>query len=79
MSDLERHNADVQFMKECVTSEVIKLIMEEQDLGIEEAIHQFYTSKTFAKLDNEQTKLYTQSPVYVLDEYNNEKHNSPME
>lgn len=78
MSDLEQHNADVQFMKECVTSEVIKLIMEEQDLGIEEAIHQFYTSKTFAKLDNEQTKLYTQGPVYVLDEYNNEIKLSPM-
>ena len=50
----------------------------EQNLGIEEAIHQFYTSQTFAKLDNEQTKLYTQSPVYVFDEYNNEIKLSPV-
>lgn len=67
MSELEQHNADVQFMKECVISGVIELIIEERGLSIEEAMQLFYTSATFAKLDNEQTKLYTQSPVYVYD------------
>jgi len=67
MSEIEQHNADVQFMKECVISEVVKLIMEERGLNIEDAMHLLYTSTTFTKLDNEQTKLYTQSPVYVYD------------
>ena len=67
MSELEQHNADVQFMKECVISGVVKLIIEDKGLSIEEAMQLFYTSDTFAKLDNEQTKLYTQSPVYVYD------------
>lgn len=67
MSEQEQHNANVQFMRECVTSGVIKLIMEEQGLDIESAMQLFYTSDTFARLDNEQTKLYTQSPVYLYD------------
>lgn len=67
MSEQEQHNADVQFMKECVISGVVKLIMEEHGLDIEAAMEQFYTSDTFVKLDNEQTKLYTQSPVYLYD------------
>lgn len=67
MSEQEQHNANIQFMKECVISGVIKLIIEEQGLDIESAMQQFYTSSTFAKLDNEQTLLYTQSPVYVYD------------
>jgi len=67
MSEQEQHNADVQFMKECVISGVVKLIMEEHGLDIEDAMQRFYTSETFAKLDNEQTKLYTQSPVYLYD------------
>lgn len=67
MSEQEQHSADVQFMKECVTSGVVKLIMEEQGLDIEAAMQLFYTSETFARLDNEQTKLYAQSPVYLYD------------
>ncbi len=67
MSEWEQHNADVQFMKECVISGVVKLIIEDRGKSIEEAMQLFYTSETFAKLDNEQTKLYTQSPVYVYD------------
>lgn len=67
MSKAEQHKADVQFMKECVISGVIKLIIEEYGLNIEDAMHRFYTSETFAKLDNEQTKLYTQSPLYLYD------------
>lgn len=67
MNEQEQHNADVQFMKECVISGVIKLIMEEQQLDIESAMQLFYTSDTFARLDNEQTKLYAQSPVYLYD------------
>lgn len=67
MSEQEQHSADIQFMKECVISGVIKLIMEEKALNIEAAMQMFYTSITFEKLDNEQTKLYTQSPVYLYD------------
>lgn len=67
MRETEQYNANVQFMKECVISGVVKLIMEDKGLSIEEAMQLFYTSNAFARLDNEQTKLYTQSPVYVYD------------
>lgn len=67
MNDAAQHNADVQFMKECVISGVVKLIMSERGASIEDAMQLFYTSQTFARLDNEQTLLYTQSPLYVYD------------
>lgn len=67
MNKQEQHNADVQFMRECVISEVVKLLMEEKGLDMETAIMLFYSSETAKKLDNEQTKLYTQSPLYLFD------------
>lgn len=67
MNKQEQHNADVQFMRECVISEVVKLLMEKKDLDMETAIMLFYSSDTAKKLDNEQTKLYTQSPLYLFD------------
>lgn len=72
MNNTVQHNADVQFMKECVISGVIRLIMSERGASIEEAMQLFYPSQTFAKLDNEQTQLYTQSPLYVYDMLINE-------
>lgn len=69
----EQHSADIQFMKECVISGVIKLIMEEQGLDIEDAMQRFYTSDTFTRLDNNLTGLYTQSPVYLYDMLQAEK------
>lgn len=67
MNEQAQHNADVQFMKECVISGVVKMLMEDCGLSIEDAMSRFYLSETFAKLDNEHTKLYTQSPVYIYD------------
>lgn len=69
----EQHSADIQFMKECVISGVIKLIMAEQGLDIEDAMQRFYTSDTFTRLDNNLTGLYTQSPVYLYDMLQAEK------
>jgi len=67
MTRLEQHNAEVQFMRESVTVEVLKLIMQVQSLTMEQAMELLYSSRTYKRLDNEKTKLYTQSPIYVFD------------
>ena len=67
MSEIEQHQADVQFMKECIAAELIKMIMSDRQCTIEEAMNILYCSRTFARLDKESTKLYTQSPVYLYD------------
>lgn len=67
MTRLEQHNAEVQFMRESVTIEVLKLIMQVQGLTMEQAMELLYSSRTYKRLDDEKTKLYTQSPIYVFD------------
>jgi len=72
MTKLEQHNADVQFMRESVTVEVLKLIMHDLNLPMDAAMELLYNSNTYKRLDNERTKLYTQSAVYVYDMFQDE-------
>ena len=60
-------NPDVQFQVECLTRDLIVMLAEEYGWDSEKAMDTLYQSETFARLEDERSGLYYQSPVYVFD------------
>ena len=58
---------------EYITSDLVSFIMEDSKIPLNEALQRFYTSQTFAKLNDVETGLYLESPLYVYDIYKTEK------
>ena len=58
---------DRQFLSECLCEDIIPMIMEEYHLTDKDALDRLYKSKTFSKIEDPETGLYYQSPVYVFD------------
>ena len=50
-----------------MTADIVPMIMEEYHLTDKEAFDRLYKSKTFSKIEDPETGLYYQSPVYVFD------------
>lgn len=63
---------DVQFQIECVTKELIEMLIESKGLSMEKAMDLIYNSQTYKKLENPKTGMYYQSGVYVFDYLINE-------
>ena len=59
--------SEIEYMNECTARDVITMLVEKRNLTIAEAMNLFYTSKTFENLNNPETGLYFQSPVYIYD------------
>ncbi len=59
--------SDIEYMNECMTRDVISMLVEKKGLAISDAMELFYNSQTFEKLSDPKTGLYFQSPVYVFD------------
>lgn len=59
--------SEFEYMNECTARDVITMLVEKRNLTIAEAMNLFYTSKTFENLNNPETGLYFQSPVYIYD------------
>lgn len=59
-------NKDIQFQVECLTTELIELLMEEYGWDIKRAIDELYSSETFAKLNDPLCGLYYESAVYIF-------------
>ncbi len=55
------------FMIETLTRELIARLMEERSISMREAMDIVYKSQTYAALNNLETGLYYQSPVYLYD------------
>ena len=58
---------DRQFMIECLCEDIVPMIMEEYHLTDKDAFDRLYKSKKKKKIEDPQTGLYYQSPVYVFD------------
>ena len=58
---------------EYITSDLVSFIMEDSKIPLNEALQLLYTSQTFAKLNDVETGLYLESPLYVYDIYKTEK------
>ena len=63
-----------QFLIETLCEDLVPMIMEEYNLSdkeaidkLKEAIDKLYKSNTFSKIEDPDTGLYYQSPVYVFD------------
>lgn len=77
MTKKEQHELDKQFMIECLTSDLIQMLMEDRNLSMANAISMLYNSKTYEKLEDERTGLYYQGAVYVMEFLNEELGNAP--
>ena len=65
MSEAERHLQDKQFMVECLTKDLVTMLMKEYGYDMQEALNIVYSSNTYKKLENEETGLYYQGAIYV--------------
>ena len=58
--------SDFDYMNECTARDVITMLVEKRKLTIADAMDLFYNSAT-NNLNNHETGLYFQSPVYIYD------------
>lgn len=58
---------DKQFQIECLTNELVAMLMEERGLTLEQAMDTVYSSHTFEKVERTSTGLFYQGSVYVMD------------
>ena len=63
----EQHQHDKQFLIECLTADIARMLIEENGYSMEEALDILYKSHTYEKLERESTGLYTQGAVYVME------------
>lgn len=59
--------AQIEFMIEELSSEIIQMLMEEWNCDMMQAMDMYYNSDTFDRLSNPATGLYYQSAGYVFD------------
>ena len=52
---------------ECLTEDLIAMLMDTYGVSLDEAADQLYNSRTYSLLENEDSGLYYQSAVYVFD------------
>lgn len=58
---------DRQFQIECLTNELVAMLMEEHSMTMEQAMDTIYNSHTFEKVERTSTGLFYQGSVYVMD------------
>ena len=62
-----KHSNEIQFQIEFLTQNLIKMLMQDKSLSMEDAMDIVYNSETYKKIENEKSGLYYQSPIYVMD------------
>ena len=60
---------------EFITQDIIAFIVEDRQMEMTDAMHDFYTSETYDKLNDEETGLYLEGSAYVYDLFLNESKN----
>ena len=58
---------EVDYQIECLSRDLILMLMERRGINLQEALHTLYTSETYLKLKDERSGLYFQSAGYVYD------------
>ena len=58
--------SDFEFMIECLSRDIIAILVEEKGMSLPNAFDLFYNSDTYSKLSDPNTGLFFQSPRYVL-------------
>lgn len=57
---------DFEFMTNCLTRDVLDILVEERGMNLSTAFDTLYNSETYEKMMNPAFGLYFQSPRYVL-------------
>lgn len=65
-------NHDIQFQIECLTSELVQMLIKEYDWDVRHAMDELYASQTYAKLNDPECGLFYQGAVYVFQFLKNE-------
>ena len=65
-------NSDIQFQIECLTSELVQMLMEEYGWDMRRAMDELYASETYGKINDPECGLYYQGAVYVFQFLKNE-------
>lgn len=55
------------FLFEGISSDVVRYLVEYNDMTLSEALATFHNSETFSKLEDFETGLYIESPAYIYD------------
>lgn len=58
--------AEFEYLKEQLTTQMIVILTEEKGYDLEDAIDKIYSSEIYEKLSDKNTGLFLQSPRYVL-------------
>ena len=75
----KREEQDRQFQIECLTNELIVMLMDERGITVEQAMDTVYSSHTFEKVERPSTGLYYQGAVYVMDMLREELNVAPSQ
>ena len=65
-------NNDIQFQIECLTTELVDMLMQKYGRDIKKALDELYSSETYARLNEPACGLYYESAVYVFSYLQNE-------
>ena len=65
-------NNDIQFQIECLSTELVSMLMERYGWDIKKALDELYASETFQWLNDPACGLYYESAVYVFSYLQNE-------
>lgn len=61
------NDTTAQYLFEGISADVVRYLVEKNDMTLSEAISTFHNSETFAALEDFETGLYIESPAYVYD------------
>ncbi len=63
---------DIQFQIECLSTELVSMLMETYGWDIKKALDQLYSSETYKRLNDPACGLYYEGAVYVFQYLQNE-------
>lgn len=63
---------DMQFQVECLSTELVEMLMNKYGWDTKKALDELYSSETYKRLCNEECGLYYESAVYVFSYLQNE-------
>lgn len=67
-----------RYLFEGISADVVRYLVERDEMKLTEAISTFHNSETFAKLEDFDTGLYIESPAYVYDMLKSELKNGRL-
>lgn len=57
---------DIQFQVECLSTELVEMLMQHYGWNVKKALDVLYSSETYRRLCDPECGLYYESSVYVL-------------